>query len=67
MERADCTVPGKSEQLEVVGREHREMVDRSQSMPAARRQLKPERGKSVHRLVYAVAHVDDDMIEDRQE
>jgi hypothetical protein len=40
--RAGGAVLAKAEQLEVVGREHREMVDRAQGVMSARRQQEAE-------------------------
>src|SRR6185295_4063645 len=39
------------------------MVHRAERMMAARGQVKTEGGKGARRLVHAVAHIDDDMIE----
>jgi hypothetical protein len=61
---ADCAVVGKAEQLEVVRRKHREMVRGTQGVMTAGRQQEAERGKAAHRLVDAVARVDDDVIKD---
>ena len=58
---------GKAEQLEIIGREHRQVVDRAQRVAPPRRQLEAERSKAFRRLVDTVAHVDDDVIEDRRE
>jgi hypothetical protein len=41
------------------------MVARTERVMAARGQLKAELRKALRRLVDAVAHVDDDMVEDR--
>src|SRR5262249_18748575 len=44
--RAGRAVLAKAEQLEVVRRKHREMVERAQGVMSARRQVETERGKA---------------------
>jgi hypothetical protein len=54
----------EAEQFEIIGREHRQMVARAECVMAARRQPKAELREPPRRHVDAVAHVDDDVVED---
>ena len=60
---AACATLAKSEQFQIIGREHRQVVHRAERVMAARRQSETERGKGAGRLVHAVADIDDDVIE----
>ena len=64
--RASRSAFAKAEQLKIVGGEHCEVVDRAQGVTPPRDQPEAERRKRPHRLVNAVAHVDDDVVEDRR-
>jgi hypothetical protein len=55
----------EAQQFQVIGGEQSQMVARTERVMAARGQLKAELRKALRRLVDAVAHVDDDMVEDR--
>jgi len=55
----------EAEQFQVIGGEHRQMVARAERVMAARRQLKAKLRETLRRLVDAVAHVDDDVVENR--
>ena len=56
----------KAEQLQVIGREHHQVVHRTQRVMPARGQPEAEPGENSRRLVHAVAHIDHDVIEDRR-